>query len=84
MKTKVCLDEKSVDLLKRVGLLLNAKYVNVDDTADIDDLIDAIWALYSAYDDKCEELEDYKQYVADNYKPISPSTMYGISDKDFI
>ena len=48
---------------------------------------DVIWMLeelVSEIDRLEEELEDYKEYVNENYRPISTREMYDLDDSDFI
>ena len=47
---------------------------------DVDVLIEE---LVYAYNNLKEEFDEFKEYVKDNYKPISPYEMYGINEKDF-
>ncbi len=47
-------------------------------------LIDLYSDLYSNYLNLQEELEDLKQDLEDNYRPIPVSEQVGISDRDFI
>lgn len=49
----------------------------------LDDLIGIIEELTWSYHNLEEEFEDYKQMVNDNYKPIDPYTMYGVSESAF-
>lgn len=49
-----------------------------------DDVISLLENLVNSY--KCLEtkLNDLKKDVEDNYKPLTSSELYGVSDKDFI
>lgn len=49
-----------------------------------DDVIYMLEELVSEIDRLEEELEDYKEYVKDNYKPLSTRELYDIDDSDFI
>ena len=60
-----------------------AKYFNKD-IISINDLISVIEDLDDEVDNWKEKYEDLEQDLHDNYKPISHSEMYGISDSDFI
>ena len=53
-----------------------------EDLVSVDDLIRVIEDLDNEIDGVKEEFDDYKQMVADNYKPISASSMYGVSRND--
>lgn len=54
-----------------------------EDLVSVDDLIRVIEDLDNELDRVKEEFDDYKQMVADNYKPISSSSMYGVSENEF-
>lgn len=60
------------------------KYFDEKDFYSIAELIAIIEDIDSDKERLEEELEDLKQDIEDNYKPITPEEMYGISDKDFI
>lgn len=66
--------------------LENSEYRSLfnKDTITLQELLEKYDELKSDYDNLNEEYENYKQVVKDNYKMISPSEMYGISDRDFI
>lgn len=49
-----------------------------------DDLIDMLDGMVQEYEHLEEELEDLKQNIEDNYRPIPVSEQVGISDRDFI
>lgn len=49
-----------------------------------DEAIDLIYELIDAYDSLEEELEDLKQDLEENYRPIPVSEQVGISDRDFL
>lgn len=53
------------------------------DLLSIEDLLGIIQDLYYENERLKEEFEDYKQYVADNYKQRSPYDLYGISEREF-
>lgn len=58
-----------------------AKYFK-EDLVSIDDILRVLEDLDNELDRVKEEFEDYKQMVADNYKPISAYSMYGVSRND--
>lgn len=63
---------------------LYADRLGIDkDLLSIEDLLGIIQDLYYENERLKEEFEDYKRQVEDNYEPISPYKMYGISERDF-
>ena len=58
-----------------------AKYFK-EDLVSIDDILRVLEDLEFELDSLKEEFDDYKQMVADNYKPISAYSMYGVSKND--
>ncbi len=54
-----------------------------EDLVSVDDLIRVIEDLDNEVDRVKEEYEDYKQMIKDNYEPISPYKMYGVSENEF-
>jgi hypothetical protein len=71
------LGEGLVERINKETPLANGDILAISDIVDIlDDLLYKIDKLE-------EEFEDYKQYIADNYKERSPYEMYGISERDF-
>ena len=53
------------------------------DNYTLEDLFGIIDELTWSYDHLEEEFENYKQMINDNYKPIDPYSMYGVSANDF-
>lgn len=53
------------------------------DILSIEDLLVVLEELYADKERLEEELEDLRQDIRDNYKPISPYEMYGVSERDF-
>lgn len=49
-----------------------------------DDVISLLEDLVNSYQYLEAKLNDLKKDVEDNYKPLTPSELYGVSDKDFI
>lgn len=49
-----------------------------------DDVISLLEDLVNSYQYLRTKLNDLKKDVEDNYKPLTSSEMYGVSDKDFI
>lgn len=66
--------------------LENSEYRSLfkKDTITVQEILEKYDELSYEYNNLKEEYENYKQCVKDNYKMISPSEMYGISDRDFI
>lgn len=60
-----------------------AKYFK-QDLISIDDLIGCIEDLDEEIDSLKDKIEELEQDIEDNYKPISKSEMYDVSDCDFI
>lgn len=75
------MDKVLVDIRKETNSL--KEFFNQADTISVEDLINAVDNLI--YEKHCleEEIEDIKQDMQDNYRPIPYSTQVGISDKDF-
>lgn len=69
------------DLLKRINEIL---YEDNTTTVSEEDVTYMLEELVSEIDRLEEELEDYKEYVKDNYKPLSTRELYGLNDRDFI
>ena len=53
------------------------------DILSIEDLLVVLEELYADKERIEEEYEDFKRQVEDNYEPISPYKMYGVSERDF-
>lgn len=75
------MDKVLVDIRKETKTI--REYFNDNDLVLVEDLLNAVDNLI--YEKHCleEEIEDIKQDIQDNYKPIPYSTQVGISDKDF-
>lgn len=63
---------------------MQEKYFKDKDMVSIDDIMYAFEDLDSEYEKLKEEYEDFKNEVEENWRPISPSEMYGIDDQDFL
>ena len=72
--------EDSRNVIEKANKILMAKN---KDNYTLDDLIGIIDELTWNYDHLEEEFENYKQMINDNYKPIDPYSMYGVSANDF-
>lgn len=69
-------------------ILVNAKQYGIDclrekDLWTVEELLDKIADLESDNHLLQEEFDDYKQNIEDNYEPVSPYKMYGVSESDF-
>lgn len=70
----------SEDVKKEIERIVGFKYsyITVDDAVDI--LSELVWEI-----ERLEtELNELRQDIEENYRPISLAEQYGISDKDFI
>lgn len=72
--------EDSREVLEKANKITNRKN---KEHYTLDDLLNIIDDLNWEYDHLEEEFEDYKQTIQDNYKPIDPYTMYGVSESVF-
>lgn len=59
------------------------KNLNEHDIVSVLDLVCIIEELLEKCGSLEEELEDLQDNIRDNYKPISPYEMYGVSERDF-
>ena len=69
-------------------ILVNTKQYGIDclrekDLWTVEELLDKIADLESDNHLLQEEFDDYKQNSEDNYEPLSPYKMYGVSESDF-
>lgn len=69
-------------------ILVNTKQYGIDclrekDLWTVEELLDKIADLESDNHLLQEEFDDYKQNIEDNYEPVSPYKMYGVSESDF-
>ena len=68
------------DIKKEIERIVGFKYsyITADDAVDI--LSELVWEI-----ERLEtELNELRQDIEENYRPISLAEQYGISDKDFI
>jgi len=84
-------NETNYSILNRASNITGTDYEirwfdaeNIDGYIDEDSIISMIEDLIGEIDRLEEEKQDIENYYKDNYKPISASEMYGISDRDFI
>ncbi len=73
-----CMYIKTEDLNKWV-----AKYFPNKDLITVDDLLAVIEELDAELENEKEKCEELENNMRDNYRPVSPYTMYGINEKDF-
>ena len=57
---------------------------NNQDFASVEELLTKIEDLLDELGDVKGKFNDYKNYIEDNYKPITVAEQLDISDKDFI
>ena len=79
---KIEISDKDVEIIKRAEKIVgygdrNGNYI------PLEDLIGIIECLIYEVDRIEEEKEDTEKYYQDNFEPISPNRMYGISESDF-
>lgn len=69
-------------LKKDIEKIVNYEIVPFEMTEN--DVISLLEDLVNSYKYLETRLNDLKKDVEDNYKPLTPSELYGVSDKDFI
>ena len=76
---------KAEELEKYISIKDLKKVIAISegDILSIEDLMEMISDLYYEYRRLEEQLEDEIQNRHDNYEPISPYKLYGISERDF-
>jgi len=78
----------SKDLYMRISGITGVDYTGVIVTPEEfylenETIIAMIEDLFCEIDSLEEKIEDMEQDIRDNYKPISPYEMYGMSERDF-
>lgn len=78
----------SKELYKRISNLTNTDYEGIvlsEDLFYVDpEVVVAMFEdMFCEIDSLEEKIEDMEQDIRDNYKPISPYEMYGVSERDF-
>lgn len=78
----------SKELYMRISNLTNTDYEGIvlsDDLFYVDpEVIESMFQdMFCEIDSLEEKIEDMEQDIRDNYKPISPYEMYGVSERDF-
>lgn len=61
------------------GKILDDEYYFIDEYG-IESMFED---LFCEINDLEEKIEDIKQDIRDNYRPISPYEMYGVNERDF-
>jgi hypothetical protein len=76
------LNDKEQNVLKEVEEITNTNYCKIDCFVIVSEFMNALVEMLYEYKNKCEELENLKNDLEENYvrKPID----YGVSDRDFI
>ena len=69
-------------LKKDIEKIVNYEIVPFEMTEN--NVISLLEDLVNSYKYLETRLNDLKKDVEDNYKPLTPSELYGVSDKDFI
>lgn len=78
------LDENTAKIVNRVIKITLTDYEVKGTFIPINSFISMIEDLICEVERKEEELNNLKQDVKDNYKQITPSEMYDITDNDFV
>lgn len=78
----------SKELYMRISNLTNTDYEGIvlsDDLFYVEpEVIESMFEdMFCEIDSLEEKIEDMEQDIRDNYKPISPYEMYGVSERDF-
>lgn len=78
----------SKELYMRISNLTNTDYEGIvlsDDLFYVEpEVIESMFEdMFCEIDSLEEKIEDMEQDIKDNYKPISPYEMYGVSERDF-
>lgn len=80
---EIVIDVKNRDEQETIKNANSITLAQDQDSYTIGDLFRIIEELTWSYHNLEEEFEDYKQMIEDNYKPIDPYSMYGVSANDF-
>ena len=78
------LNEKDLKKIKDIEEITLTDYEISENLIPVDNFISIIYDLKNELEVAEEKYEDLKKDLEDNYKPISASEMYDISDRDFI
>lgn len=80
---KVEINDSDIQYLEKTEKLLGTDYERKGNYIELDSLICMIRDLLWEIDNLEEKVEYTESYYQDNYEPVSPYKMYGISENDF-
>ena len=78
------LNDSEYEKIREISSITFTDYDLKANLIPVDNLMAAIEDLLAEYHHKEEELEDLKQEIEDNYKPISYEEQIGYNPKDFL
>ena len=82
---KIKLDERDIKLFRRIAKKTNSTIeIDNQDYIKWEDVISAIEDLEGKFDEVTNKFQDFVNDVDDNFKRVSVSEQYDISDRDFI
>lgn len=59
-------------------------YFKGEDLVNLDEILNRFVEVIDELEYLTEEFEEYKQYVEDNYRPLTTAELVGVNDSDFI
>lgn len=77
---KIKLNDKQQEIIEQASELTDVDYEEIN---GIEDLFIVILNLIKLVEKEKNRYNEYKDYVNDYYKPIPPSELYGINERDF-
>ena len=80
---RVEIDNDYLEYLERTENKLGTDYERKGNYIELNSLLCMIRDLLWEIDNLEEKLEDTESYYRDNYEPVSPYKMYGVSESDF-
>lgn len=80
---RIELDDYSKEVVEKAEKITSTDYERKGNFLPLDSLISIIADLEIEIDALEEKVEYTEGYYQDNYEPISPYKMYGISERDF-
>ena len=75
-------DTFSKSEIEKINKYACKNYTNKD-IISVEDLVVIIEELGCECESLEEKIDDMEQDIRDNYKPVSPYEMYGVSERDF-
>ena len=78
------LDNDEFERIKEIEKITFSDFELVGNFIPVESMMAALEDMLVEYHNKEEELEDLQENIKDNYKPISNTEMYGVSDRDFM